>query len=91
MTCLISGVDLADLLLKLIEVNGRQQLAGATGDRLLALEYDTLEIDGEAAGGLTHHALEVTDAGVERLALFDDVLRGEVVLHHEYRKVADHL
>ena len=87
-------MDLADLLLKLIEVNGRQKLAGATGDRLLALEYDTLEIDGEAAGGLTHHALEVTDDGVgegERLALFDDVLRGEVVLHHEYRKVADHL
>ena len=91
---LVVRVELDDLAAQLVPVGGRQQVAGAAGDGLLALEHDALQILREAAGRLAHHALEVAHDAVgegEVLALFDDVLGREVVLHHEDREVADHL
>ena len=89
----VRGV-LLDLAAYLVPVHGREQLAGAAGDGLLALEHDALELAREAAGRLAHHALEVAHDAVregEALAALDYVLRRQVVLHHEYGEVADHL
>ena len=61
----------------------------------LALEHHLLEsFRLEAPGRLAHHALEVADHAVgeaEALAPLHDVVRGQVVLHHEDGQVAHHL
>ena len=75
------------------KVHGGQQLAGAAGYGLFALEHDLLQLLGEAPGGLAHHALEVGHHGIgiaQLRALFKDILRRQVVLHHEYGHVAHH-
>ena len=91
---LVAGIEACNLLAQLLKVDRLEKIAGATLDGLFALEDHSLQILGEAAGRLTHHALEVADDGVgecKRFAALNDILGGQVVLHHEYRKVADHL
>ena len=51
--------ELLHLMAQLVEVHGRQQLAGTAGDGLLPLEHHFLQLLREAPRGLTHHALEV--------------------------------
>ena len=86
--------ELAHLIPDGVKVYRRQQLAGTAGDGLLALEDHLLQVLGEAPGGLAHHALEVADHAVgegEGLAPLHDVLRREIVLHHENGQIAHHL
>ena len=53
-----------------------------------------MQLGRETALGLAHHALEVGHHRVREgqcLALFEDVFRRELVLHHKNRKVSHHL
>ena len=86
--------ELPHLLLQPVKVHRRQQLAGTAGDGLLALQDHLLQILREAPCGLAHHALEVGHHGIREsqcLAPLHDILRGQVVLHHEDGQIAHHL
>ena len=86
------GIEIAHFLFDLIKVHRRQQFAGTAGDSLTSLQDDFLQVFGEAPGGLAHHAGEVGDGRIREcqiFALLYNVLRGQVVLGHKDRQIAD--
>ena len=78
---------------ELIKVVRRQQFSRSYGYRLSVFEYYFLQVLRESELRLSHHALEVCDNAVREVkisTLLNDVLRCQVVLYHEYRKVSYH-
>ena len=79
---------------ELVKVIRRQQFSRSYGYRLSVLEYYLLQVLRESELRLSHHSLEVCDNTVREVkisTLLYDVLRCQVVLDHEYRKVSYHL
>ena len=86
--------ELQHFLFKLLKVHRLQQHARPAGDRLLSLQNHLLQLLREAPCGLAHHPLEVGYHRIregQRLASLDNILRRQVVLHHEDGQIAHHL